>query len=229
MYAVANGRTRGIYTTWKECQQQVIGFSGAKYKKFATLLEAEDYLEAAAAAAPAAVGAEPPPEVDYFVYTDGACPGNGRSTAAGGIGIYFAPGDPRNVSRAVRGGGAKITNNIAELTAVIEAHEIIRADLEAGKRIGIVTDSNYVILCVSTYGEKCEKAGWAKDIPNKELVRRAYELYKNTGAVFIYTRGHAGAGSADIHAAGNAAADQAAVAAAAAAKNKEEKITNRCL
>uniref|UniRef100_A0A336LL17 Ribonuclease H n=1 Tax=Culicoides sonorensis TaxID=179676 RepID=A0A336LL17_CULSO len=32
-YAVANGKIPGIYKTWAECENQVKGFSGAKYKK----------------------------------------------------------------------------------------------------------------------------------------------------------------------------------------------------
>lgn len=32
-YAVAKGRAPGIYKTWSECESQVKGFSGAKYKK----------------------------------------------------------------------------------------------------------------------------------------------------------------------------------------------------
>lgn len=36
-YAVARGRLPGVYSTWAECEQQVKGFSGACYKKFATL------------------------------------------------------------------------------------------------------------------------------------------------------------------------------------------------
>ena len=33
-YAVKAGRTPGIYKTWAECENQVKGFSGAKFKKF---------------------------------------------------------------------------------------------------------------------------------------------------------------------------------------------------
>lgn len=44
-YAVAKGRTPGIYNTWNECSLQVIGFSGAKYKLFPSLIEATNYIE----------------------------------------------------------------------------------------------------------------------------------------------------------------------------------------
>ena len=44
-YAVKNGRIPGIYKTWEECKEQVIGFSGAEYKGFQFLEEAENYLK----------------------------------------------------------------------------------------------------------------------------------------------------------------------------------------
>lgn len=44
-YAVANGRVPGIYTTWKECQDQTSGFSGAVYRSFSTFDEADQYIE----------------------------------------------------------------------------------------------------------------------------------------------------------------------------------------
>lgn len=40
-YVVWSGRKPGIYSTWNECQQQVSGFSGAKYKSFSSRSEAE--------------------------------------------------------------------------------------------------------------------------------------------------------------------------------------------
>jgi len=40
-YAVKKGKTPGIYKTWPDCQKQVKGFSGAVYKSFTSLEEAE--------------------------------------------------------------------------------------------------------------------------------------------------------------------------------------------
>ena len=36
-YAVKTGRNPGIYHTWEECRKQILGFSGARYKSFATM------------------------------------------------------------------------------------------------------------------------------------------------------------------------------------------------
>lgn len=44
-YAVAVGRKVGIFSTWPECQQQVTGFSGAKFKKFKTENEALEFIK----------------------------------------------------------------------------------------------------------------------------------------------------------------------------------------
>ena len=144
---------------------------------------------------------------DYYVYTDGACSGNGTDVATAGIGIYFGPGDVRNVSQKKDG---TQTNNAAELTAIIETYPIIKRDIDKGVRVTIVTDSQYAIRCCSTYGRKCATRGWDRqDIPNKALVRKAYETYFVTPTVqFMFVRAHTSA--TDIHSIGNRLADRLA-------------------
>jgi ribonuclease HI len=46
-YAVAIGRKPGIYQTWAECDREVKDFKGAKYRKFTTYLEANDFIKSA--------------------------------------------------------------------------------------------------------------------------------------------------------------------------------------
>lgn len=43
-YAVKKGYTPGIYTTWEACSKQVNGYSGADFRRFHDLKEAEDFL-----------------------------------------------------------------------------------------------------------------------------------------------------------------------------------------
>ncbi len=43
-YAVKKGRETGIFESWEECQKQINGFSGAEFKKFNNLNQAEQYL-----------------------------------------------------------------------------------------------------------------------------------------------------------------------------------------
>ena len=112
------------------------------------------------------------------VFTDGACSMNGSVNAKAGIGVYFGKGDKRNISKRITG---KQTNNTAELYAVIEVFSVLKNEIEQGGNVIVYTDSEYVIKCCTSYGEKCEKNNWKKkkgEIPNLELVKEAYSLYK---------------------------------------------------
>lgn len=44
-YVVWEGRQRGVFTEWSECEAQTKGFPEAKYKSFETLKEAEEALK----------------------------------------------------------------------------------------------------------------------------------------------------------------------------------------
>ena len=45
-YAVRKGRKTGIFESWEECQKHITGYSGAEFKKFKELHQAEIYLSA---------------------------------------------------------------------------------------------------------------------------------------------------------------------------------------
>ncbi|EOD00004.1 viroplasmin family protein [Caldisalinibacter kiritimatiensis] len=45
VYAVRKGRKTGIFKTWKECKDAVIGYSGAQYKSFDKVEDARLYLK----------------------------------------------------------------------------------------------------------------------------------------------------------------------------------------
>ena len=127
------------------------------------------------------------------VFTDGACSNNGKVGAKAGIGVYFSGNDPRNVSKKIDG---KQTNNTAELSAIIEVFTICKDDIENGKKIMIYSDSTYSIRCCGEYGEKCSKNGYRNKkgyVPNHELVKMAYELFKNNINVEIkHIKAHTG-------------------------------------
>ncbi|KAG0241411.1 hypothetical protein BGW41_005982 [Actinomortierella wolfii] len=44
-YAVHVGKTKGIYYTWAECEKQIRGVPAAKFKKFPTLQEAQEFVK----------------------------------------------------------------------------------------------------------------------------------------------------------------------------------------
>jgi len=207
-YAVANGKTIGIFLNWNDCNNSVKGYKGALYKKFNTREEADNFIKTNNKN----INNDDSKEEtivfipDYYVYTDGACSNNGKSNASAGIGIYFGENDIRNLSKKIDGNQ---TNNAAELSAIIETYFIIEDDIKNGKKVAIVTDSEYSIKCVSSYGEKCYKKSWNLDIPNKELVKTAYEVYKDkTNIKFIHIMAHTN--NVDIHSIGNDNADKLA-------------------
>jgi ribonuclease HI len=219
-YAVANGKNIGIFSSWDECKASVNGYKNATYKKFDKREAAEAFMNENSGESTKAfiyensgesiptVKSDSHPEFtpDYYVYTDGACSNNGKENAIAGIGIFFGTDDPRNLSQKIEG---KQTNNAAELTAIIKTYPIIEADVREGKKIVIMTDSEYAIKCISTYGEKCYNQNWKKDIPNKELVKLAYERYKDWPNIrFIHIRAHTE--KTDIHSIGNDGADKLA-------------------
>jgi ribonuclease HI len=144
---------------------------------------------------------------DIIVYTDGSCINNGYPNAEAGIGIYFGLNDSRNVSNKIENG--KKSNNIAELTALITAYKILESDIKNNKKIVIFSDSIYAIRCISIYGEKNEKLKWNNSIPNVELVKEGYELFKNKSNIkIIWIKAHTEL--SDIHSLGNQEADRLA-------------------
>jgi ribonuclease HI len=199
-YATYTGHIQnGIFTTWDDCKKEI--HKKPKYKKFKTYAEAEEFHKNG----PTYVTDQPASEIAYdiIVYTDGACKRNGTKNASAGYGIYFAENHPLN--QCVRLTTGKLTNNVAELTAVIEAIKLIS---EEYKKIGIYTDSKYTMLCANSYGKKCAKNGWPPDIPNVELVKELYTLVKQRAITLIHVQAHTT--EDDIHSNGNREADRLA-------------------
>lgn len=236
-YAVANGRQIGIFHDWQLCKQSINGYKNAIFKKCKTMEHAELFINQYSSKTgidlrnstqsqpfdkpePESEGSDSSDksdlsdhsdnmifEPDYYVYTDGACSNNGSHDAKAGIGIFFSVDDARNVSLRLESG--KQTNNVAELTALIHTYKIIEPDVVLGKRIVIVSDSLYAIRCATTYGEKCAKKNWIQDIPNQELVKEVYYLYKDVSNVsFLHVNAHTT--KDDIHSVGNYHADKLA-------------------
>ncbi|WP_314060568.1 ribonuclease H family protein [uncultured Vagococcus sp.] len=69
LYAVKEGRVPGIYSTWSDCQQQVKGFSNARYKSFATEPEATAYLDEENSSSIRKIPKNP---IDAQLYVDGS-------------------------------------------------------------------------------------------------------------------------------------------------------------
>ena len=127
------------------------------------------------------------------VFTDGACSNNGKLNAKAGLGVYFGENDPRNVSKKVIG---RQTNNVAELSAIIEVFSILKEEIESGEKIIIYSDSKIAIGWCTTTGQKYERSSWKKKkgvIPNIDLIKIGYGLCKeNINIKFEHIRAHTG-------------------------------------
>ncbi|KAG1148597.1 hypothetical protein G6F37_004448 [Rhizopus arrhizus] len=231
-YAVRVGRNPGIYKSWPECKEQVDGIKGAKYKKFPTKEEAEQFVkgDSNTASITQSLQVKRRLETESFqstkktkidlsstrypqkkrtvVYTDGASSGNGQKGARAGYGVYWGDNDPRNVSRRLA--GLKQTNQRAEATAVIHALEQSQKDSEL---LEIRTDSQYVIKASTEWSKAWKINGWrssnGKPVENRDLFEKILDLVDSRkGPVkFVYVPGHSGEE-------GNEKADQLAVAGA---------------
>jgi ribonuclease HI len=207
-YAVAKGIKVGVYSSWNECKRNIEEFEEPVYKKFETEKEAAEFIDEY--------------KNTLYVYTDGSCINNGSKNAKAGIGIFFSKKDERNVSRELI--GENLTNNIAELTAIIDAINIIKK--EPIKNKIIVTDSEYAIKCATNYGKKLEANGWLTTTkketpPNVELVKEIYRLTNKYNIQYQHVDAHTGL--KDRHSIGNENADLLANSSISNVEKKQKK------
>ena len=134
--------------------------------------------------------------VKHIVFTDGSTFNNGKKKMKqyGGIGVFFADDDPRNISKILE--GDKITNNVAELTACQQAIESIieTPGYNVMDVIIIYTDSEYMINSITKWVNGWIKNEWKtknkKPVQNKNLILKIYNLYKKHNIFFRHVKAH---------------------------------------
>ena len=91
------------------------------------------------------------------------------------------------------GGWKHATNNIGELTAVLE---LLRATAHLDEDLLILCDSQYVINCISKWMPGWKKKGWrkadGKPVMNLELLKEIDEAIVGRRFRFEWVKGHAG-------------------------------------
>lgn len=143
-----------------------------------------------------------PAGVDALIYCDGACSGNGvKETAPGGWGALVIGASEL---RGGFGGSPHTTNNKMELTAAIQALQV----LPKGAKALLRTDSQYVIKGCTEW-----RAGWVRKgmknskgepVANPDLWKALWAEVDSRQVKFEWVKGHNGD-------AGNELADALAV------------------
>ena len=120
------------------------------------------------------------------IYTDGACRGN---PGPGGWGALL---ECENYKKEIKGSSQLTTNNIMELTAVIEALKLIKNP----SKIIITTDSTYVKNGITDWIHNWKLKGWKtankKPVKNKELWQSLDDLSSLHSIKWEWVKGHTG-------------------------------------
>lgn len=123
---------------------------------------------------------------EVIIYTDGACSGNPGPGGWGSILMY------KENKKEISGAMKDTTNNVMELTAVIEALKLLKFKCN----VKLYSDSAYV---VNAFNQKWIygwiKNGWKNSnkepVKNRELWEELYSLTKIHNIEFIKVKGHA--------------------------------------
>ncbi|EMS77195.1 ribonuclease HI [Desulfotignum phosphitoxidans] len=203
-YAVATGRTTGIFTTWPEAKAQVEGFPGAVYKSFKTREQAEAFLadpvlgtgRKKTASSQKSRNNGPSgtdndwPEGTIVVYTDGSAIGN---PGPGGYGVVIQK-HPDTPAKELSGSYGHTTNNRMEMTAVIKALQALQGTVSP---VVVHSDSRYVVDALTKgWAAGWEKRGWKRSngqpALNPDLWKQLLPLVQSLNVRFVWVRGHSG-------------------------------------
>jgi ribonuclease HI len=137
-----------------------------------------DQATAAAADARRRIGALPPATV--IVYTDGACRGN-PGPAGSGVVVELPDGSRLEASRAL----GDATNNIAELTAIAVALELLDG-------AGVPGDAPVVVFTDSKYADGVLCRGWKVKANTALVASIKTALARRPGTKLHWLAGHVG-------------------------------------
>lgn len=186
-YAVKKGRQIGIFNTWAECQEQITGFSGAVYKSFPNLADAEAYMNMGAETVVNALfeqfESEPIQKssdfMDYLqvdecvAYVDGS---NTNTRVGSGVVMMFGSATEREDAVALR-------NVAGEINSAMMAMNTAR--MLGKKKITIIYDYAGI--------EEWATGGWSAKTDMAIGYKRFYDNIKQFLEVeFVKVKGHAG-------------------------------------
>jgi ribonuclease HI len=174
-YVVWKGRKKGIFTSWAECESQVKGFVGARYKSFETRKEAEAALKGEYvhyAGRPSTLGKWKTAKIKPILPSlsvDAACSGSPGS-------LEFQAVETENGKRIFHAGPfADGTNNVGEFLAIVRAMDYLtKNNLEWP----IYSDSENAISWVRTKKCNTKLARLPSNTMLFELISRAEQALR---------------------------------------------------
>jgi len=120
------------------------------------------------------------------VYTDGSCLGN---PGVGGWAYLIVRDDG---VETYYGNNPKTTNNIMELTAILEFLKYMIK--ENHKTATIHTDSNYVVQGITKWSKNWVKKQWktstGSDVKNKEIWKELVQLNDTLNITWVWVKAH---------------------------------------
>ena len=163
----------------------------------------------------------------FKVYTDGACINNGKSNAKCSIGIHFPKNNFKqipDISKLLN--VQKASNNVAELTAIKDALEIIR-EHKILSQVNLYTDSMYSKNTIEKWYPSWVKQNIVHKKKNSKLITELYKVYsavnEHNNINLVYIKAHTG--FQDEDSIGNSIADELATKALKF-ENKTNDIRN---
>lgn len=127
-----------------------------------------------------------------IIYTDGACSNNQSSDNVGGYGAVLKY---KNHMKEIFGGSKNTTNNIMELTGMIEALKLVKSN---NIPVEVYSDSAYIVNCFKQkWYVKWKANGWKNSkkepVKNKELWEILIGLVESFENIDIFkVKGHNG-------------------------------------
>lgn len=182
---VAVGKKPGIYRQWEGedgAAVQVQGFPGAKYKGFANLQDAQNWLDGTTVESQ-----DQSTDSIVRLYTDGSCITN---PGPGGYGVVIRHG---NYHRELSAGFRLTTNNRMELRACIAGLQ----SLPGHQIVEVYSDSYYLVNGITRgWALRWQANSWMRnkyeEAENADLWAELLKLTEQHSVTFHWVRGHAG-------------------------------------
>lgn len=176
-YAVKVGARTGVFTSWEECQKAVHGFPNAKFKKFRSLEEAEEFVS----------GEEPPIKEELAggyvnAYVDGSYDVSTNRYSGAAV-ILLGDNDIVELSKACKNESSKLRNVAGELL---------------GAELAIEYCKEHGINKLAIHHDYEGIGAWADDVWKAKLPEtKAYRNYvfdsrEDLDIKFIKVKGHSG-------------------------------------